>query len=108
MRSTESDSLWVGGRTIRPLSPIEPAEELRREEILAGDRGGLQLQRQPGSGWRNLTRGELAAVVVLPALIMLGIVLGASSVPPAVIAVSVGLTIFGLAAIILRVRRPRA
>ena len=107
MRSPESDSLSTGSQSIRPLSPLDPAEDLRREEIMARDRGGLQLQRQPGSRWRQLTRAQLAAVMALPALIVLGIVLGASGAPPAVAVISISLLIFALAAFVVSGRRPR-
>ena len=108
MKSPESDSLSTGGQSIRPLSPLDPAEDLRREDILAGDRGEIQLQRQPGSSWRRLTPAELAAVMAIPALVALGIVLGESGAPPAVALISISLLIVALAAFAVAGRRPRA
>ena len=107
MKPPESDSLSTGSQNIRPLSPLDPAEDLRREEILARDRGGLQLQRQPGSGWRKLRRAELATVMAIPALVVLGIVLGESGAPPAVAVTSISLLILALAAFAISGRRPR-
>ena len=83
---------------IRSFSPLDPAERLPRDEILAGDRGGLQLQRLPGSSWRKLTRVELAAAVGFPALLVLGIVLGTSGAPTSVAVGSIALLVLALAA----------
>ena len=35
MRSPESDSLSTGSQSIRPLSPLDPAEDLRRDQTRA-------------------------------------------------------------------------
>jgi hypothetical protein len=82
---------------IRPFSPLDPAERKPGEEILPGNRGGLQLQREP-AGWRRMTRLELTAVVAVPALILLGIALGESQVSPPVAVVSISCLILALVA----------
>jgi hypothetical protein len=106
VRSPETDSHSTDLQSIHPLSLLDPAEVYQREEVPARDRGGLQLQRQPGSGWRKLTHAELAAVVAMPALIVLGILLGTSGAPPAVVVSSIGVLICGLAAFAVSGRRP--
>lgn len=85
-----------GSTYIRPLSPLDPAERVPQEEILDGGRGGLQLQRQ-GSVLRKMTRAETAAVVGFPALVVLGIILGASGAPMLVVVVSGALVMLALA-----------
>lgn len=85
---------------IHPLSPLDPGERRSREGFQAGDRGGLQLQRQPGSAWRKLTRAELGAVAGFPALVVLGIILGASGVPIPVVVVSIAILVLALAAFV--------
>ena len=82
---------------IRPFSPLDPAERLPLDEVLVGDRGGLQLQRRPGSAWRKLTRAELAAAVGFPALVVLGIALGSSGAPTPVVAASIAVLALALA-----------
>ncbi|HEX9096908.1 MAG TPA: hypothetical protein VF990_12495 [Candidatus Dormibacteraeota bacterium] len=88
------------GSTVRPLAPLDPEERRPREEMLAGDRGGLQFQRQP-AGWRKLTRAELAATIAAPALILLGIALGESGAPAPVTVISIALLVLALAAFAL-------
>jgi hypothetical protein len=94
----------MGSSTVRPFAPLDPDERRPREDRLAGDRGGLQLQRQP-AGWRKLTRAELAATIAVPALILLGIALGESGVPAPVSVISIALLILALAAFALWGRR---
>ena len=96
-----------GSPSIHPLSPVDPAERMPREEIMARGRGGLQLQRGPGSSWRKLNRAELAAMVGLPALVVLGIVLGGSGAPVPVVVVSASVLVLALAAFALSGRRRR-
>ena len=86
-----------GSSSIHPFSPLDPADCVPQEEISAAGRGGLQLQRQ-GSVLRKMTRAEVAAVVGLPALLVLGIILGASDAPMPVVVVSVALAVLALAA----------
>ena len=83
--------------------PLDPAERLPREEIPARDRGGLKLNGL-NSGWapeRKLSRAELAAVVGIPALLVLGIALGASGASIPVVVVSIALLVLALAAFVL-------
>ena len=94
----------MGSSTVRPFIPLDPDERRPREEMLAGDRGGVQLQRQP-AGWRKLTRAELAATIAAPALILLGIALGESGAPAPVTVISISLLILALAAFALSGRR---
>ena len=96
-----------GSPSIHPLSAVDPAERMPREEIVARGRGGLQLQRGPGSNWRKLNRAELAAVVGLPALVVLGIALGAAGAPVPVVVVSGSVLVLALAAFALSGRRHR-
>ena len=88
-----------------PSSRSTQPQTFDRKRPWPPDRGGLQLQRQPGSGWRTLTRAELAAVVAVPALIVLGILLGAAGAPPAVVVSSIGVLICALAAFAVSGRR---
>ena len=87
--------------------PLDPSERLPREEIPASDRGGLELQRRPGSAWRKLTRAELAAVVGIPALVVLGIALGTSGAPMPVAVVSIAVLVLALAAFAFSGRHQR-
>ncbi|HKX11212.1 MAG TPA: hypothetical protein VJN67_23635 [Stellaceae bacterium] len=96
-----------GSPSTPPLSPLDPAERLPREEVLARGRGGGQLQRRPGSAWRKLTRPELTAVVGFPAVVVLGIVLGASGAPAPVVVVSIAILVLALAGLAFTGRRRR-
>lgn len=96
----------IGSQSIRPLSRLDPDERLPREESLAPERGGLQLQREP-TGWRRLNRAELAAVVAVPALVVLGVALGRSGAPPVVGVMCIALLILALVAFAVSGRRPK-
>jgi hypothetical protein len=90
----------IDNQSIRPFPPLDPGERLPRQEMLSQDRGGLQLQREP-AGWRKITRAELAAVVALPAVILVGVALGTSGASAPVAFISIGALILGLAAFAL-------
>ena len=83
---------------IRPFFPLDPAERKPREDNLFSDRGGLAFQREP-AGWRRMTRVELAAVVAVPALILLGIALGQSQASPPMVVVSISCLVLALVAL---------
>jgi hypothetical protein len=93
----------MGSPSVRPFAALDPDERRPREEMLAGERGGVQLQRQP-AGWRKLTHAELAATIAIPALILLGIALGESGAPAPVAVISIALLILALAGFALRGR----
>lgn len=92
---------------MRPFPPLDDSERQPREEMVAPDRGGLQLQRDP-SGMRKMTRLELAVSVAIPAGVLLGIVLGQSGAPLPLAIISIALLILALGAFALSGRRPRS
>ena len=88
----------------QPFHPLDADERLPREDLRPG-RGGLSF-RTINAAWRRLSGTEIAAVVAIPALVVLGVVVGEFHVPFPVAVAAFALLFLALAVLALSGRRP--